>query len=60
MPEKFLKCFVPKCDAHCEKLQKGACDKLTLDEIIKLLDKTEWNDMDKEDLLTPYILKNRG
>ena len=49
--------LTPVCDAQCKKLQNGLCKRLTVDEINTLLDKTDWDSLDKGELVTPYILK---
>ncbi len=46
------------CSAQCKKLQGGDCN-LPLDDIKELLDKTDWDDLDKGELLTPYIMKGK-
>lgn len=45
------------CTAQCERLQSGKCERLSIDEINILLDKTDWDDLDKGEIITPYILK---
>ena len=54
---KIDKGFTPACDAQCKKLQKGLCKRLTVDEIEILLDNTDWDDLDKGDIMTPYIMQ---
>lgn len=49
--------FSPACDAQCKKLQNGLCKRLTLDEIEIILEKTDWDDLDKGEIMTPYILR---
>ena len=49
--------YTPACDDQCSKLQKGVCKRLTLEEIYGLLDKTDWDSLDKGELLTPYIIR---
>lgn len=54
---KTDKGLTPACDAQCKKLQNGLCKRLNLGEIEELLEKTDWDDMDKGEILTPYILR---
>ena len=46
-----------RCSAQCKQLQTGECQHLSVNEIEILLDKTDWDDLDKGEVLHPYILR---
>lgn len=56
---KTNKGFTPACDAQCKKLQRGNCKRLTTAEIQTLLDKTDWDDLDKGEIIAEYIFKDK-
>ena len=50
--------YTPACSAQCRKLQNGQCKRLTLEEIRELLEQTDWDDMDKGEVMGEYLWKD--
>ena len=50
-------CLPSPCTAYCKVLQNGKCQHLSIDEIKVLLDKTDWDDLDKGEVISPYIIR---
>lgn len=55
--EDEVYCLLSPCTHMCKTLLEGKCQHLSIDEIKELLDKSDWDDLDKGEVLTPYIIR---